>query len=478
MRKLSLSTKLFYGVGQVAEGLKGAAFSLALLYYYTQILGLSGSLAGAAIFIALCFDAVTDPVAGFISDNFRSRWGRRHPFMYASAIPFAVCFYYVFAPPSGLGETGLFLWMLTFCVLTRIGLTLYHVPHMALGAELTEDYIDRTTIVSYRVFFGFSGGVFSVILTSLYFFTATAEYPIGQNNPAAYPAFAHFFAVWMVATILLSAYGTHKEIPYLHQPPKDPVPFEFMQIFRDIVKALSNRSFRLLFLGSIATTIMGGLQTSLMMHFGTFFLELDNKEIVFIFAGVGVGIIFGMPVTKYSNKWFDKKPTILLASILTPIFISVPIFLMVLDLFPPNDDPWMLPLFSSFLAIATFFGVQGGITGGSLVADIVDEHELETGRRQEGIFFGAQSFLGKTVHGLGVSIAGVGIDLIEFPVQAEPGTVDPEIVDRLGLFYAISPLVAGFIAFMFYLRIRVNRESHAKTLAELEARRAAAENEK
>ena len=84
---VNFTTKLSYGVGQAAEGIKNAAFGTFLLLYYNQVLGLSGSLAGIAIFIALCFDAVTDPIAGSISDNFRSKWGRRHPFMYASAIP-------------------------------------------------------------------------------------------------------------------------------------------------------------------------------------------------------------------------------------------------------------------------------------------------------------------------------------------------------------------------------------------------------
>jgi Na+/melibiose symporter-like transporter len=471
MRKLSLSSKLAYGFGQLAEGIKGASFSLALLYYYTQILGLPGSLAGAAIFIALCFDAVTDPLTGFISDNFRSRWGRRHPFMYVSALPFGICFYYVFSPPAGLGQAGLFLWMLTFCVLARTALTLYHVPHMALGAELTEDYIDRTSIVAYRSFFGFFGGVASVGFTTLYFFAATPEYPVGQNNPAAYPAFAHFFTVWIVFSIWLSAYGTHKEIPYIHKAPEKPVPFKFMQIFRDIYQALGNHTFRMLFFGSIALTVMGGLQTSLIMHFGTFFLEVDNIEIMYIFAGIGLGTAVGMPFTKYSNKWFDKKPTLLMAMIATPVILFIPIYLMVIDLFPPNDDPMMLVLYIPFVTVATFIGVQGGITAGSLVADVVDEHEVTTGRRQEGIFFGAQSFLGKTVHGLGVSIAGFGLDLINFPTQAEPGTVDPVIVDRLGLFYAITPLVTCLVAILFYARIRITRESHASTLDKLEALR-------
>ena len=109
--KVNLQTKITYGFGQLAEGVKNTAFGTFLLLYYNQVLGLSGTLAGVAIFIALCFDAVTDPIAGSISDNFKSKWGRRHPFMYASAIPLAVAFYFLFAPPADLSSFALFIWM-------------------------------------------------------------------------------------------------------------------------------------------------------------------------------------------------------------------------------------------------------------------------------------------------------------------------------------------------------------------------------
>ena len=87
---LDLSSKLSFGIGQIAEGVKTCAFGTYLLFYYNQILGLSGDLAGLAIFIALVFDAVTDPIAGSVSDRWRSPMGRRHPFMYASALPLAI----------------------------------------------------------------------------------------------------------------------------------------------------------------------------------------------------------------------------------------------------------------------------------------------------------------------------------------------------------------------------------------------------
>jgi len=106
------------------------------------------SATGLAIGIALLFDAVTDPLAGSISDNWRSKWGRRHPFMLASAVPLGLCFAALFAPPASLGTTGLLVWLTVFAILTRTALTFYHVPHQALGAELSSDYAARTGVVA------------------------------------------------------------------------------------------------------------------------------------------------------------------------------------------------------------------------------------------------------------------------------------------------------------------------------------------
>ena len=109
-------TRAWYAAGQFAEGVKQEAFTLLLLFYYTAVLGLSGALAGQAILISLLFDAVTDPIMGVVSDRLESRWGRRHPFLYLSALPLGICFYLTFAPPPGLSQLELFAWLTIFLI--------------------------------------------------------------------------------------------------------------------------------------------------------------------------------------------------------------------------------------------------------------------------------------------------------------------------------------------------------------------------
>src|SRR5262249_53866074 len=153
-------------------------------FYYNSLLGLDPVLAGAAMLIALIIDSITDPLIGALSDRWRSKWGRRHPFMYASILPLVVLFYLLFAPPRGLSQWELFGWLTTFGVLARVALTFYVVPHLAMGAELSRDYRERTGLVAWRQAANSAGSMLTYALAFMVFF------PITQRDPDAYPAFA------------------------------------------------------------------------------------------------------------------------------------------------------------------------------------------------------------------------------------------------------------------------------------------------
>ncbi|MBL6690398.1 MAG: MFS transporter [Pseudomonadales bacterium] len=157
-RRLSLPTMLAYGFGQVSESVKNQGFNIFLLFYYNQVLHVSATGTSLALAIALIFDALTDPIAGSLSDKLKSRWGRRHPFILAAAIPLAVTFYFLFNPPDGLTEFGYILWLTVFAVLVRASMTFYHVPHLALGAEMADSYEQRSTLYAFNTFFAFMGG--------------------------------------------------------------------------------------------------------------------------------------------------------------------------------------------------------------------------------------------------------------------------------------------------------------------------------
>ena len=165
--KIPLRTKLAFGIGAAGENVAVFGFSSFVFFYYSQVLGLPGTLAGLAVTASLIVDAVTDPLMGAISDRWRSRWGRRHPFMVAAAIPVAISFFCIFSPPQGLSEWALFAWLATFSILMRLFVTMFNIPHLAFGAEMSEDYLQRSVIMSYNAIFAWVGGAGIFLLAML-----------------------------------------------------------------------------------------------------------------------------------------------------------------------------------------------------------------------------------------------------------------------------------------------------------------------
>ncbi|MFW6093606.1 MAG: MFS transporter, partial [Pseudomonadota bacterium] len=473
--QLRFITKLSYGFGQAAEGLKNGAFAVFLFFYYVQVLGLSGTYAGAAVGIALMFDAVTDPLAGSLSDNWRSRLGRRHPFMYASAVPLAIAFYFLFSPPDISGFL-LFLWLLVFAILTRGAMTLYHVPHIALGAELSDNFEERTTVVAYRQFFSTFGMLMAFAIGFGLFFYETPDVDHGQFRIEAYAPFAAFLSVLMVASIVLSGWGTQSRIPYLPQPKGTAEPVTALGSLKrtwiEIAQALTNRSFRWLFTGVLIVFMMVGVDTALNLHMNTYFWELSSEGNIVFFAAYPIGIMVGALFARRVNQIFDKKPSIVFGTAWWSACQILPVVLRLLGWFPENGTGELL----TTLVVVKFLQgagvVQALVTFSSMVADIVDEHELTTGKRQEGIFFASVSFSGKFTSGIGNVVGGIALDLINWPRGVEIQTaadVPPETIVWLGLIY--GPIVAGFavVSVWCYSKHRLDRHRHAEIVRELEA---------
>jgi GPH family glycoside/pentoside/hexuronide:cation symporter len=469
-RRVPFGSKIAFGVGQVAEGLKNTSFGLFILFYYNQVLGLPGSLCGLALGIALIFDAITDPLAGSISDNWRSRWGRRHPFMVASAIPLGLAFVGLFSPPE-LSEWGLFAWLLGFAVLTRAAMTLYHVPHLALGAELSSDFEERTSIVAYRMGFGYLGALITVALGFGVFFSDAAG---GRLAAAGYPPYAMLVAVLMVVTIWWSAWGTRREIPFLPEPTAAPARHVLRRLGREVRSAFTNRSFRWLFTGVLLVMVMVGVETALNLYVAEFFWELSGIQISLVYLSYLVGLVAGTPFTRRLHHAFGKRAGLMFGTGGWVVCQLIPVVSRLAGEFPPNGSEALVPLLCGFRLLQGLIVQQALVSFGSMMADVADEHELESGRRQEGIFFGAVAFSGKGATGFGNLIAGVALDLIQWPTGSEVQTaadIGPETIFRLGIVYGPSMAIFAVVSVWCYSHYHLTRERHQQILVALDAAR-------
>lgn len=472
---LSWRIKLIYGVGRAAEGIKTRAFEFFLFFYYVQVLGLPGSLAGLAVGIALIADAVTDPLVGSISDNLRSRFGRRHPLMYASVPPLGITFFLLFAPPGGLGQMGLFIWLTVFSVLARTAITFFHVPHLSLGAELSSHYTERSSIVATRTVFGAIGSVICLLAGMNYYFGPSAAFANGQLDPSRYPPFAIAMALLMSAAIMVSAIGTHGLIPSLPRATDNNLGTGLIRMLREMKQALANTSFRALFVGLLFFYIVVGTHATLGLHMSTYYWELTQAQISsYVLAG-GAGFVAGLMLLRRAHERIDKKLTFVIGAGMLVILAAIGPSLREIGYFPGNDHPALFPLLLFLVLLVAFFAALSGVSGGSMMADIADEHELTSGRRQEGIFFGAASFAGKSASAFGHILAGVAIDLIAFPVRAEPGTIPSDKLTELGLFNGPMMALVMAVGVIYFTRYNLTRHRHAEILQTLRERSAVAD---
>ncbi len=476
--ELTFNTKFAYGIGQLAEGLKNSALNTFVLFYYNQVLGLPGTLAGLAVAIALVFDAVSDPLTGSISDNWRGKLGRRHPFMYASALPLGICFFLLFSPPESLSQSGLFAWLTATILLTRAAMTLYHVPHLSLGAELSTDYQERSQIVSFRYVMSFTGFFLCYGLGFAWYFRDTPEFPNGQFNIAAYQPFALTLSVLMVITIVWSAWGTHHRIPHLPKARGDYIKLSVggvvTRMFAETWSALQNRSFRWLFLGALVIFVMVGVDNALSLYVFEFFWELDSQGKLMVLLVYPVGIMLGSILSPVTHRYINKRTGVILGCVGWAVLQVVPIVLRLQGWFPENDSEHLATTLAAYKFFQGVLAAQSLVSFNSMLADIADEQELATGKRQEGIFFAAASFATKTTAGIGSLLAGVALDLIRWPRGAEiqsAADIPPESLVWLGLLY--GPIVACFAVFnvVFNMQCKMTREDHEEIVRQLDAQR-------
>ena len=465
---VSVRTKLAFGIGSSAEVICLYSFGLLSMLYYNQVLGLNATLAGLAPTLALLFDAISDPLIGSLSDRFKAKkWGRRHPFMFVSPIPIAGCFFAVFNPPADLSEGALFAWFAGFAVALRTFMTLFHVPHLALGAELSAHYTERSRIMAYNNFFGWVGGASTHWVSLMFFFAATAEYANGLLNPHAYPLFAATASAVVVVVLYASAWLTRDQIPRLRQPAADLPAFSFRVFWADIAGVLANRNYLFLLLALLSLSVMLGVRAAFNLYMNTFYWELLPAQVALFVIGSAAGYVCAFALTARIHRRFDKRVSIIVAAMALSVVPALPVILRMVGYFPDNGDAALLPMMIAFAGIGGLCGAVLNISVMSALADIADENELLYGHRQEGMLFSARTFFAKADNALGHFLAGVALDAISFPAQSTPGEVDPEVIYQLGLIDSPLAIIPGLIGGCLYFGYRIDSRRHREIQAAL-----------
>ena len=471
MRPVSLGTRLGYGSGAVAVAAKDAAVVHFLAFYYTQVIGLPGWLYGLSALFAQVFDAFSDPVLGTLSDNSRTRYGRRHPWMAASALPIGVGFLLLFAPPSDAPHWAVFVWITFVQTSLRVLLSIFSIPYTTLGAELSTDYEERTRIASYRTLLAWIVGVVLPAWAYTFVFQRTPESD-GRLVPGNYEFYAWASALAATLAVVVSCVSTWRLIPELPVA-RERRKLDLLSPLRDVQEALRIPNFRWIFLATLAIGGSMGVTTILGTYTWTYFWEFSTAEAGVITLSSLLPTFFAFALVRPLGSRFEKKPLTLwclAAIIVNALWIYGG---RLLDLLPANRTPALLALalLNNFIVVAA--GVIWQSIAPSMIADTADEHEAATGERKEGVFFAALAFALKVPTGLGQALGGMLVGWVGLPPGAQPGTIEADALFRLGM--AAGPIVAAsfLVPLVLFTRYDLSRARHRELRRVLDARASA-----
>jgi Na+/melibiose symporter-like transporter len=457
-------TKLLYGSGSIAFGVNDQSFQYFLLIFFNQVMGLPAAWVGIAIAFAMAFDSMADPIVGQISDNLHSRWGRRHPFMYGSAIPLAISYLLLWNPPHW-SQIALFYYLTVAIILVRTFITFYEIPSSSLVAELTPDYDQRTSFFAFRDMFAWIGGLTMALLAFGVFFKPDATHPVGQLNPHGYMIYSITGAIAITVAIFISTWGTHRFIPHFVVPTKRPE--TLIHTLRDMLETLSHRSFLVLILCSMFGAVAGGTLTALNIYFNTYFWHLSAQQIfILTFALIPAPFLAVAMVTPFSRRLGKRAAAVTLWISSTALY-WYPLAARIMGVFPETGSPALMPMLIGFNTVGVTLSIACTIVISSMLADVVEDSELRTGRRSEGLFFAARSLVSKSVSGMGAMVAGFLLALVHFPAKADPATLDPSIPKHLALVY--FPTVFGLyaVALVCISFYKIDRATHEENLRKL-----------
>ncbi len=458
---LTLTNRLSYGLGGAVYAVKEGAYIMFVLLFYTQVLGLSGTATGLVLTISLLWDAVSDPMVGSWSDRFKSRWGRRHPFMIYSTIPLALGFVALFAPPETVLSSQLALagWLLICSIWIRTALTFFAIPHNTLVAEITQDYHDRSDLLGQRTAFMF---LTTLLLPSacLYFLfgeTATGDGRFVAENYVTY-GWLSAFAVFIAASACIA--GTWKFIGHTQvDPDRTPSTPGLGGLWRDFLATFRNRNFRNVLYYDLGATASYGITVSLNIIFWTYFWELEAEKTGLVLAtSVLIAVPCAIALLRTIGRRMPKHEIVKWSVAIMLLGLSWPYLLRFLNLIPENGHPAIFAILVAQNAIFMTFFILRIVAITSLTADLTDEHEVDSGLRQEGAFYSVLQFTSKLGGAAGPLYGGFALDFIGLEEGTRPGTVDQSILNGLVWAAAAGIVPMMLIAFFFTFRFSMTEK--------------------
>lgn len=442
MTQVPFVQKFAYAASGFGGSACQAAIAAYLMFFYTDVALLGVGLAGLVKGIGRIFDAINDPLIGYLSDKTSTRWGRRRPWIAGAVLPFGLVFALLFRPPATTDQTTLFLYLLVSLLALDVFGTMLQIPGIALGTELSSDYHERTQIFAWGTLFSQLGTIVGGLLPAL-----VARFPDAREG---YAQVSLWFAVFAVLTtsLLLLILERREGQQQIEASWGD-----FLHGYR---ACLRNREFRLLLLTFCVMSIGGGIGHAVGIYALVYWLGFTQREVGFLIAlALGASCV-GLPFWTGLSVRIGKD-----MALKWLLFYEIGLRCVMYFLVPYK------PLVYAYMAVVGF-GIGGLMLVLSLLTDVLDTDELETGTRRAGAFLGFWTLVMKGARAAGPVIVG-GVLAVAGYVPNVAQT--PFVVETLRWLYGPIPSLFFVVGYLVFRRFSLTRERVSEVQAELARRR-------
>lgn len=461
-----------YSTGNLGYGMISQMLTSYLVFYATAVLRMPGRLIGLIFFISVAWDAISDPIMGYLSDHTRSRFGNRHLYIILGTIAVSITNLILWNIDPARSVDSKFIWVLVAVLLTKTFLTLFFTPYSALGAELSNDYNTRSLVQAIKTAFFLIAIAFASAGFMFVFFAPTPEFPIGQLNPKAYSNISILTSIVMIGTGVITYISTKRFIQPL--PPKNTAStkenrLNFMKTLRF---CLVQKDYRSVLLGYLFTNLGSAIISTIGLHTFTYTFLLNNYQIGAVFGLQFLISILSQPIWAKIGSRIEKSNAVRLGlkiSILgcTLLFVSTIFRNQVMNHYQ----------FLFLYAIVIGFGTGGLFSLPlSMIADTVDVQEFETGERNEGIYYGLLTFAYKISQSLAILLLGFVLDFIHFDSTLPVQTSGTALL--LGIFLSLGSITALLLSARAYIPYSLDAHKVAELQGSIQNRKSAQPNDK
>jgi GPH family glycoside/pentoside/hexuronide:cation symporter len=429
---LSLWIAIGWGIGTLGPVTVLTATNVVLLRYLTDYVGIAAGVAASLIAFAKIFDAFIDPMMGALSDRTKSPWGRRRPYLLLGGLLLAISVVAVFAIPDFADLTTRTLYVGGVLLFYAIAYTVFNIPYLAMPAEMTDSYQERSRLMSWRVY---AVGVSQIIASVL------GPMLLGAlgGGETSYFWMALLFVPVIVGSAWI-AFAATREAPFTERAVHVRYPIK-----EQIASVLANRPFLVLILVKFLTLMSLGVQ-AVFAFFFAHVLQLSNNALGAYFLVSSLALIASQPAWLWLlRRTGDKKLVYMIA-----LAVSVPPFLSWLVAAP--GDPMLFVYVRA--ALIGFAGGGAILMGQSLLPDTMEYDYRRTGLRREGIFAGFYTTVEKLSGAIGVAFVGAILSAAGYVATRTGATEQPQsAIDAIYLIMGILPAAIsalGIIALLFY----------------------------